>query len=96
MDTDEIVKEIHKEVKEIGVKVHDMKAEQLVLTHVIREHERRSILLEKRQDVLGEKLEERLKPIQAHVDFVSIVLKGLGALAIAAATKIIADFLHLL
>lgn len=96
MENNDLVKEIHKDVKELSVTVRDMKSEQAVLTYVIREHERRSIALEQRQDTLGVKLEERLAPIQKHVDIVSLLLKGAGAVAITLVGKLILDLLHLL
>jgi hypothetical protein len=95
METNELVKEIHKEVREIGSKVQDMKAEQLVLTHVIREHERRSIALERRQDVLGATVAERIKPLEKHIDFVNMLLKGAGAILVGVLIKYGVVFFHL-
>lgn len=92
-DRSDLLDTIHQEVIKVGERVNEMKAEQAVLTHIVREHERRSLSLEKRQGELASALGDRLKPIEKHVDFVSLLLKALGAVFIAVLIKIVSGLL---
>ena len=86
----------HDLLKEINKNVNDMRVDLAVHTSIIKEHERRSIALEQRQEVLGAEINERLKPIQKHVDVVSIILKAGGAIAVAVLIKIVMSSLGIL
>jgi hypothetical protein len=88
MEHNDLVKDIHKNVI-------DLVKQGAVHNELLREHERRSLALEKRQDVLVEKLDERLKPIENHVNWVNVVLKTLGVVLGGVAIKWLAAILHL-
>lgn len=66
------------DIKEIKAHVIELVKQGAVHNTLLQEHERRSIALEKRQDVVDTKLE----PITDHVKMVSNSLKVLGGLAL--------------
>lgn len=72
MDQDDL-KEIKQDVKEILQRT-------AVHNELLREHERRSLALEKRQDAH----ETEMAPIKQHVRFVDAGLKIIGSLALLA------------
>jgi hypothetical protein len=73
------------DIKEIKQDVKELVKQGAVHNQLLLEHERRSIALETAQ----KELEAKIEPIQKHVNLVSILLKGLGAISIGAVIQII-------
>jgi hypothetical protein len=84
MDNNELIKDMSRDIKEL-VK---QGAEHNVL---LKTHEARSLELQSRQEILGAKVEERLKPLEVHIHWVNVVLKTAGAILVAVLIKLASD-----
>lgn len=66
------------DIKEIKTDVKELLQRSAVHNELLREHERRSIQLERRQDAI----DTRLSPMEKHQHWINIVLGALGAVLI--------------
>lgn len=67
------------DLKEIKQDIKELVRQGAIHNTLLQEHERRSIALEKRQDAY----DISLQPIKAHVQFINMVLKSVGALSLS-------------
>ena len=74
------------DLAEIKTDVKELLKQSAVHNELLREHERRSDNLERRQDVL----DVRLSPLEKHQHWINIVLGALGALFIGFAAQLLA------
>lgn len=68
----------HDDVKELKQDVKELVKQGIVHNELLRTHEARSISLQQEQKLL----QARLVPIEAHVNWVSLILKTLGSVVV--------------
>jgi hypothetical protein len=66
------------DMKELKQDVKEILQRTAIHNQLLQEHERRSLALERRQD----SYQAQLEPVKKHVDFVNMVLKAFGGLAL--------------
>ena len=79
---------MNEELKELRQDVKQLIKEVAISSELVRQHEARSLELQNRQDLLG----ERLKPVEDHVKFVSKFLTWAGGIAATALGAFIVQF----
>ena len=75
------------DLAEIKTDVKELLKQSAVHNELLREHERRSDNLERRQDVL----DVRLSPLEKHQHWINIVLGALGAILIGFVVQLLAQ-----
>lgn len=86
MEKDDLVKDIHGHVIEL-VK------QGAVHNELLRTHEARSLELQKRQESLDNKVENRLAPLEKHMSWILVVLSGLGTVLVGLILKALSQAL---
>ena len=93
--------ELKSDVKEIKGKVDQLVTLGAVHNHLLKEHEARSIALQKQVELNKLELDKRLNPVEMHVHFINIAAKivltlGGFILGVAGVVKGIESLLNIL
>lgn len=75
------------DIREIKGHVLDLVKQGAVHNELLKEHERRSLALEDRQDAL----DKRVSPLERYVGWTNILLKALGAVLIGVIIKLLSN-----
>lgn len=78
---------LQSDISEMKADVKELLKHSAIHNELLREHERRSDQLEKRQDVL----DVRLSPLEKHQHWINIVLGALGAILIGFVVQLLAQ-----
>lgn len=77
---DDLLKKMSTDIEKIRDEQLELIKNSAIHNHLLKEHEARSIALQEQVKLNQIEVNERLKPIEAHVHTVSAVLKIIGAL----------------
>lgn len=72
------IKEIKQDVKEIKTTVNELDKKSAIHNELLKQHEARSIALQAEIEIKSKELDLRLKPIESHVNWITLVLKFSG------------------
>jgi hypothetical protein len=79
--------EIKDDIREIKGHVLDLVKQGAIHNELLKEHERRSLALEDRQDTL----DTRIMPLERYVGWTNIIIKSLGAILIGVIIKLLSN-----